>query len=293
MKDAKYILLFLLSISLLFSATDKSLVLAQNDSEPTSFKNVQLWINPEYDDPRLLVMLEGKIDGVEAPARVRFLVPKAAEMYSAGSMDAQGVYSGGPPDRQPSGIPGWDEISYEVKTDTFRVEYYDSIILGNPEKSISYDFRCLYPISGLEVIVQQPRKASDFTAKPAGQGFVDNHGFNSFQYTYAGLDEGLPLHFDITYKKSDRRPSLDITDSDGVSTVAAIIAIVVLAVVIVGFFWLRSRSVLSSRAERRRLVKSTTTPRSAAGQAKPRFCTQCGKPLEGSYKFCPYCGAKP
>ncbi len=112
----------LVAISLLFITADIPLALAQTENEPDGFKNVTLWIYPEFDDPRLLVMLEGQIVGVQVPATVRFLVPSAAEMYSAGSMNAQGQYSGGPPRREPSAIAGWDEISYEVTTDTFRIE---------------------------------------------------------------------------------------------------------------------------------------------------------------------------
>ena len=97
MKNISRMLILLLAASLLFVAVGKSLVSAQDENVPTGFQNVQLWVNPEYDDPRLLVMLEGQIVGTQPPAEVRFLVPSAAEMYSAGSMDAQGRYSGGPP----------------------------------------------------------------------------------------------------------------------------------------------------------------------------------------------------
>ena len=157
-------------------------------NEPESYSNVKLWIYPEYDDPRLLVMLEGQIEGTEPPAEVQFLVPSAAEMYSAGSMDTQGNYSGGPPARKPSSIPGWDEISYQVTTDTFRVEYYDPIIFGNPEKTISYMFRTLYPMSEMEIIVQEPTGATDFTVSPDGDRFVDVAGFNSHLYRFSDFD---------------------------------------------------------------------------------------------------------
>ena len=68
-------------------------------------------------------MLQGQIEGVEPPVVVRFLVPSEAEMYSAGSMDALGQYTGGPPNRESSSIPGWDEINYEVTTNTFQSPY--------------------------------------------------------------------------------------------------------------------------------------------------------------------------
>ncbi|HJX13794.1 MAG TPA: zinc ribbon domain-containing protein [Dehalococcoidales bacterium] len=298
MKIQKSVLVLLILVGLVLPLAVPSAALAQTGEEPTGFQNVWLKIYPEYDDPRLLVMMQGKIEGVTAPAKVRFLVPAAAEMYSAGSMDAQGVYSGGPPDRKASDIPGWDEISYTVKTDTFRVEYYDPIILGNPEKSISYEFRWLYPISGLDVYFQEPRRAADFTVSPPGRA-ISFEGFNAIHYSYGGLDDEPPLRFDITYTRSDRRPSLEITDGGGtMSSTAAIVAGVILVIVVVGFFWFRRKPAPRARADRRRATRSTAAPRPASrpapgpGQVKARFCTGCGQPVESNARFCAHCGAK-
>ncbi len=292
LKRAGYILMFFLAASLLFAAAGKSVALAQNANEPTGFKNVKLWIYPEYDDPRLLVMLEGQIAGVPAPAEVRFLVPSAAEMYSAGSIDAQGKYSGGPPQRESSSIPGWDEISYEVTTDIFRVEYYDPIIFGQPDKTISYEFRWLYPIADLEVVVQEPRHASNFSVVPAGQAFVDSEGFNSYRYNYSGLNDGPPLHFEIAYTKSDTNPSLAVGGSGtSSSSLVVIIAVVLVVLAAGGFFWLR-RPRPKTRAARRQSARDAAARVAKGNKPKARFCSQCGQPIEGSERFCPYCGAK-
>ncbi|MFH1647674.1 MAG: hypothetical protein ABID71_08340, partial [Chloroflexota bacterium] len=256
MKIQKSVLVLLIVVGLILPFAVPLAALAQDGEEPTGFRNVWLKIYPEYDDPRLLVMMQGKIEGVTAPARVRFLVPAAADMYSAGSMDAQGVYSGGPPDQKPSEIPGWQEISYVVKTDTFRMEYYDPIILGNPEKSISYEFRWLYPISGLDVYVQEPRASDNFTVSPLGQT-TSFEGFTAMYYSYTNLVDEQPLRFDITYTRSDRRPSLEISgggggagDGGGMSSTAAIVAGVILVIVVVGFFWFRRKPAPRSRADR-------------------------------------------
>ena len=294
MKHTSRIFVLFLAASLLFITIGISPVLAQNENEPTGFENVQLWVFPEYDDPRLLVMLEGQIMGTEPPAEVRFLVPSAAAMYSAGSKDAQGQYTGGPPQREPSSIPGWDEISYEVQTDTFRVEYYDPIIIGQPDKSISYEFRWLYPISALQVIVQEPRTATNYSVSPAGNTFVDNQGFTSYLYNYFDLDTEAPLQFYITYTKSDTRPSLAIVDTGTAGSLLTVVVIIVVGIVVVGvFLWVR-KSRPRTRAERRQLARNTTARRPADNQEQPkaRFCSQCGKPIEGSHKFCPHCGVK-
>lgn len=280
----RYVLLVIISvISLGWGGLSQAL--AQTDTEPTGFKNVTLWVNPEYDDPRLLMMLEGKIVGASAPVRVRFLVPSAAEMYSAGSKDAQGKYSGGPPDRKASTIPGWDEISYELKTDTFRVEYYDPAIPSQPDKKIAYDFHTLYPISDLRVAIQQPRKATDFTVTPNGAVGTDSEGFAVRLYNYTNLDAGASLHFDIAYTRTDSKPSLS-TNTAGSSTRPLIVGGTIAALAIIVFVVLQIKK-----------NRPSPVPRSAGRTAsrrnvKGRFCSQCGQPVTGQERFCAHCGNK-
>ena len=286
-------LILLTVIILIFVAIPASGALAQSANEPTGFKNVQLWIYPEYDDPRLLVMLEGQIVGAQTPAEVRFLVPAKAQMYSAGSKDAQGQYTGGPPHREPSAIfPGWDEISYEVTSETFRVEYYDHIIIGQPDKTISYEFRWLYPIADIYVTVQEPRASSDFVVIPQGQAFVESDGFTAYSYHYSDLDTEPPLQFEINYTKSDPSPSLSLEEKSASSPLPIIIIPVVVAIFIVGgFFWMRKPRP-KTRAARRQLSRTTERKSPEARQTEARFCTQCGQPIEGSHRFCPHCGSK-
>ncbi len=292
MKNTCRILIFFVAVCLFLIAADIPEVLAQAEREPTGFTNVHLWVYPEYDDPRLLVMLEGQIAGVEPPASVRFLVPSAAEMYSAGSMDAQGQYSGGPPQRAPSSIPGWDEISYEVTTDTFRVEYYDPIIMGRPDKTISYEFRWLYPISDLTVIIQEPRRSSDFSVLPGGETFTDDQGFASHLYKYRDLDNQPPLSFEISYTKSDPDPSLSIEGNGSTSPLLVVIIAVGLCVVFVaGFLWIM-KSKPKTRAQRRYAARDAPAPEYKGRRPARRFCSQCGQRVEGPSRFCPHCGAK-
>ena len=263
--------------------------------EPAGFRNVKLWVYPEFDDPRLLVMLEGQIDGATPPATVRFLVPAAAQMYSAGSMDAQGKYSGGPPRREASSLPGWDEISYEVTTDIFRVEYYDSIIAGQANKTISYDFRYLYPITNLSAFVQVPKAATDFVVAPAGREYIDASGFTVYQYDFPALiPVDPPIHFDVSYRKAEAAPSVGTPPASakgGSNSLTIAVIAGVVAVVAVGGFLLMRKARPANRAARRQAARNAPS-RPTAGSQPARFCTQCGKPLKGSPTYCPNCGKK-
>ncbi|MFH1382912.1 MAG: zinc-ribbon domain-containing protein [Chloroflexota bacterium] len=296
----RHLLLLFAIVASLASSTYLQPVYAQADNEPAGFKNVTLWVNPEYDDPRLLVMLEGQIVGATAPVPVSFLVPAGAEMFSAGSMDAQGRYSGGPPDRTASSIPGWDEISYELQADTFRVEYYDPIIIGQPDKTISYDFRWRYPISDLKVVVQEPKASTNFMVSPEGTNSIDVEGFPVYLYDYANLGkDDPPLHFDIAYTKTDPNPSLDnpvlnsgnTTTGTGSSTTGLILGIVIGAIVAGGFVWILLSKNKPARAPVR-AVKNGQTGTVKSRTRRRRFCSRCGQPIENPSQFCPHCGHK-
>ena len=282
MKLRYLILLAVAMVSLALGGSVQS-ALAQSDNETVRFKNVDLWVNPEYDRPTLLVMLEGDIDGVEPPVQVRFMVPAAAEMYSAGSLTGRGGqgYTGGPPDRVASDIPGWDEISYELQTDIFRVEYYDTSISGQSDKTISYDFRTISPISNLNVAVQQPKNSSKFTVTPAGNAGTDGEGYRINTFFFNNVTPGAPLHFDIAYSKGGTNTGL-------------IMGLILGAIVVGGvILWM-----LKSR--QRRYVPVRSSGRQSKGYSRQtssknlgkRFCTLCCEPAGASDKFCPSCGGK-
>ena len=301
-RDRSKILASVAIFTLLLLAFEPIQAYAQD--EPESYSNVRLWIYPEYDDPRLLVMLEGRIDGTEPPAEVKFLVPATAEMYSAGSMDAQGNYSGGPPDRKSSSITGWDEISYQVTSDTFRVEYYDPIIFGNPDKTISYMFRTVYPMPDIEIIIQEPISATDFMVSPEGDKFVDVAGFNSYSYLYTNLEPLTIIQFDITYTRTAAVPSLSLYgeaispsqtasgENETSNNIWIVIILTVVTVIIIAAFVWRRRTAPVTRAERRRITRKDDKRELRGSTPTPKFCSQCGNPVDSTHKFCPSCGTK-
>ena len=290
----RYLVLLAVAVLGLAFGRQPEAALAQTDNQTPAFKNVTLWLNPEYDDPRLLVMMEGKLASGTAPVQVSFLVPESAEMYSAGSKDAQGRYSGGPPDRKASTTterPGWDVISYTLKTDTFRVEYYAPLIQGYPDKTVSYDFHTISPISDLRVYVQQPKKSTNFTVTPKGSAGADDEGFTVYSSSYTNLNAETSLHFDIVYTREETKPALSSPSSVGSSNYSYVWWILGVLVVGGAIVWFLK----SQQAERVPVSGKRRERRQAARQRRSsgnRFCTNCGQPLDASDKFCPSCGDK-
>ena len=265
-------------------------------SEPTGFKDVVLTIYPEYDDPlrlgypTILVMLDGQIEGVEPPATVRFLVPRDAVMYSAGSGPRES-YVGGPPNRKVSDIEGWDEISYDLRTSYFVVEYY-APIQTSPDKAFSASLIPLYPIDGLTAIAQEPRQATNFSVAPQSQAirqrqYVDAQGFNIHEYSYGTMDSRQQVSFSIAYTKENPAPSLDITA--GASSAGLIIGAGIAAALLIGtLVYLARKRSSSRRPDKRQASGKPQTKKSG----RARFCAKCGARREDSGRFCPQCGTK-
>lgn len=320
-----------IALSVAVSAFGGLAVQAQ-EGEAEELTNVRLWLYPEYDDARLLLMMEGEVMGVDPPATIRFLVPSGAEMFAAGWLQGPGqtnTYKGGPPERKPSSIPGWDEISYEMQTGTFRMEYYHDAIVGSPDKTIQYELRPLYPISDLTVYVQEPRASSNYQVEGQGtsrkvltDGFQNEFPAHLFSYLDVPADE--VMSFDISYTRSDPTPSGESaplsndsgTPAEGTGSgngLAIGIAVAALAGLGVGAYWVyqNRQARASTRASRRRAAtraaaraarrQARARPRAAPspqrdkvqqGGRKPRFCTSCGEALESGVRFCPGCGSR-
>lgn len=297
-----YRLVWGITLALLVAVLVTPAGLVAAEAEPTSVSDVRVSVFPEFDDPRLLIMIQGTVDGVTPPATVRFLVPDSAEMYSAGSMDAQGNYdnpTGGPPRREPSEILGWDEISYEVVTPIFRVEYYAPLIIGSPDKTISYDFYTRYDINGLDISVQEPSNSRNFRVLPESSAKSTEFGLNVLLYDYDSLPAGDALRFDISYTRSDPNPSLDSAPLNSapaapVSTGGGDAGLItggitggLLIVALIAYL-------LFGRGGNRKPARARAASRGAA-QAKAKsatkYCRQCGRQIEKSARFCQYCGA--
>ena len=247
----------------------------------------------------MLVIITGDVDGVAAPATVRFLVPSAAEMYSAGSIDDVGVYSGGPPDRESSSLEGWDEISYEITSDTFRVEYYAPIIIGETDKTISYEFYSLYPISDLTVYLQEPLSSSNYSVSPSSNDVFKTEDpfseveFKFHRYYYSGLDADDPLSFKITYTKLDPDDSMTIADKGSGINMYLIVGVSLGACVLIAagiYFAFRIRS--GRRIKQKYNDRNAQIRKAEDKSLRGRYCSKCGHRLNDADRFCPNCGVK-
>lgn len=287
---------------------------AQNDGLTIARASLRLW--PEYDDPGLLVIFAGNFsDGTAFPRDVSFPLPAGARNIQTAYPDATGGLL------IAASETNAEQVTYkQLPTASFHLEYYlDRQPSGN-QREIRYLFQAPYPIAMLEVSVQQPARATDFSMTPASEtSFVGDDGLTYFTFNRANLAAGDKIEIVFRYTKTDSgvsRPQLAVTNpaltpaASGQPAVAqpsdasigawlpwALIGIGAVSLLALLAYWLlwQRRPAVAQTSVRPAPVKAPARPTSAAAADAPAgkaaFCTQCGHPFRPDDRFCAQCGA--
>jgi mono/diheme cytochrome c family protein len=295
-------------------------------SAPTTdlvMARLRLSIWPEYDDPRVLIMLRGEMTPRQAfPASITLPIPKGAEIIGAGMISEQNELLLHPHQVLPGDTQ--DTLQLNLPVPRFFVEfYYNPFTTSGAEKRFVYPAPTTYPIELFEVDIQQPLKATAFTLDPAPmERMTDNQGFTYHQFTYRDVGKGQSQIFTIAYIKTVTTPSVSKqqptpqptekarTRSDNTLVVLSILAGAIL--LFAGCAWLIQRS-------QRQHMPTTTAPAPSVpmsdtllallrDDAQPQetaradvppmlsqtkainFCANCGRKLLPDDRFCSECG---
>lgn len=279
---------------------------------------LRLW--PEYDDPGLLVIFGGEFaEGATFPLTVAIPVAAEARNVQATYEDAAGSLL-----NRPFEITDGN-LTYELPSAAFHIEYYVDRAPSSNERSISYTFQAPYAINSLRVSVQQPARSTDFSLTPAAES--QQQGTDGLTYhviNRTGVAAGEQLQITINYTKTDTdlsAPLLSVAQGGGTTDQAAAVSPiaqttslatllpwlliglgVVLLAAIVAYWLLSQRRAAAlpveapAAPERRVRAKGygpgpqrVVTARPETGG--PAFCTNCGNALESNDRFCSQCGA--
>lgn len=285
---------------------------------------LRLSIWPEYDDPRVLVMLRGELTPRQAfPARIVLPIPKGAEIIGAGMISDQEELLLHPH----KVVPGeaQDSLELQLPVPRFFVEFYYAPFPGTDSaRRFAYAAPTTYPITVFEVDIQQPLQATGFVVEPAPmERSTDDKGFTYHQFVAHNVDPGQNLTYTIAYTKASNTPSVPKqTPAPQPSTAAKpppapttsprVISLALLGgavLLFVGWAWLTRASraqtpVPTTSAPAGSLTETflaliqaeeqpaDTVPQSAGPTPEPpvHFCTQCGRKLAPEDRFCAGCG---
>ena len=282
---------------------------------------LRLSIWPEYDDPRVLIMLRGEMTPRQAfPASVTLPIPKGAAIIGAGMISEQNELLLHPHQVLPG--DSQDTLQLNLPVPRFFVEfYYNPVAASGPEKRFVYPAPTTYPIEVFEVDIQQPLKATAFTIDPTPtERTTDKEGFTYHQFTFRDVGKGQKQTFTIAYTKTATTPSVTKQPSTSQpaekararsdSTLVSLGIFAGAILLFVGGAWLMQRS-------QRQSMPATTSPMPSASKsdtliallqedAQPQetagvsptlqqtrtinFCANCGRKLLPDDRFCSACG---
>ena len=284
---------------------------------------LRLSIWPEYDDPRVLIMLRGEMTPRQAfPASITLPIPKGVEIIGAGMISEQNELLLHP--HQVLSGDTHDTLQLNLPVPRFFVEfYYNAFTTTGSEKRFAYPAPTTYPIELFEVDVQQPLKATAFTLDPAPmERITDNQGFTYHQFTYRDVGKGQSQTFTIAYTKTATTPSVAKQQptpqptekararSDNTLVVLSIFAGTIL--LFAGCAWFMQRSqrphMPTTTAPAPSVSMSDTLLALVRDDAQPQepeiadvppmlpqtrvinFCASCGRKLLQDDRFCSGCG---
>jgi hypothetical protein len=317
MSHGKRYIITITLVGFLISGLFSSTVAAE---EPAGLENVDILVYPEYDDPRLLIIVSGHLpEDTPLPATLTMLLPSNAVINAAAYMTEERQLVDASPFLGSSDIPGWDRASFNVESTIFQFEYYHDIIEGLPDKTISFEYRFAYPVGGLVLVAQQPLNATSYVVTPTQQEIVsDIEGFQYYRTSIERLEAEEPVQLQVSYNKADSAPSVNPADLAGPeqtqSTQGNLNTDQTLLLVVggSGLLAVLAAIVIISRRRRSAPAPSRTQGRARARQNRGRgsrgqaarsqvatddapsqttnFCRHCGNRLHEDAVFCPQCG---
>ncbi|MDP4027413.1 MAG: hypothetical protein Q8P42_00365 [Gallionella sp.] len=187
-------------------------------TENLSIGRMKVAIMPEYDDPSVLAIYDGKFEEVPTyPIKTSFLIPKGSVISDACSLSHEGqhfcqLY-------RTVNRGDHDEVSLLLPYPNFYLSFHTPRLdIETEKKEWTYLIKSNHPVKTLEVDIQQPLRSTDFNVTPPGSAIHSGtsdaisviKGFNHFVYKFEGIAKGQENAFKIAYLKSDPNPSVDI-----------------------------------------------------------------------------------
>lgn len=224
--------ILLLVVAVLFSFQVPVFAATVDSMELKNFY-VDVW--PEYDDPRVLVIYKGTFVNntgktVKAGEKVSFNIPSGAEIGMACETDANyGAHACQPYETEdvkgPDGKVDYVVLSWKTTKDVepgqeypVFLEFYYNPIEGQVDKVINYEFKPSAKIATLNLLIQQPLKATNFKLEPAAPTSGKSGDFTNYYYSYSNVKQDDKFDIKISYTKNDSNPSVQKTENGGAGT---------------------------------------------------------------------------
>jgi hypothetical protein len=287
---------------------------AQDPAAVLEFLEVELW--PDFDQPALLVLMTGAFSNdVSLPATITLPLPEEATIHAVARVNAADEWIDMDYVDSISG-----QITLVVDDPGFHIEYYIPYESDGDLRQVTFRWLADMDVNQLLTKFQEPSSATDVTLSPeAMRALIGAYDLRYHEIEGQAVPAGIPYVLEASYRMV--RPELsaealdiqqapppvsapavtqqgvDGSDSSDFSwpmVLAAAVAVLAFAVVA----WLiysgqnRKRRVIKPRpaARTRRRQSPAGAGKSTSRGTSPKFCHECGQPLDPADKFCRNCG---
>ncbi len=316
MKNARPITAFILVIA--FFAVFLGTAHAQN---PTDLDQLVIKFWPEYDDPRLLVIIDGKL--TNPGSELRIPIPQDAQLNAVASADNTGRLLTNDW-REEKGANGERILVMTPQFPAFRVEYYAPLVINGDQRIIDFELpagflnaknasiEALLPPSSKEVELDPPADEQGPTQDEAhlfqrALGEVEDQAIRQ-KITYVNPSGALTVPettastgtmLQATPAPVEEPPAAKSSGSS-LNPWILLLGAAALALIVGGAvgLWLtrdKDEEDIPARppSPKRKSKKKTTSVRTQPAQSNlDRYCRNCGKEFGPDDRYCRYCGAK-
>jgi len=317
MKNTRLIATLILAIAILtlLSGTTQ----AQN---PTELDWIVLKFWPEYDDPRLLVIIDGQL--AQPDTELRLPIPQEAELNAVATADNTGrLLTNDWTEEQ--GPNGERVLVMTPQYPAFRIEYYAPLAINGDQRIIDFELPAGFVHAkegNIEVLLPPTSKEVELDP-PADEQNPDQDGAHLFQRALGEVKD-QPIRQKITYANPSGALTVpetnDTTGSLLQATPAAteapaaeekgsrlpgdlwiwLLGALALLLIVGGAagLWLtRDKAEEAPLPERPSAPKRRPKKKSHLASAQPqgnldRFCRNCGREFGPEDRYCRYCGTK-
>jgi len=306
----RWFAVFALIVSLCIPATVRAESPAITQQAQVAIQNLEIDIWPEYDRPGVLVIYRITLAStVKLPADLTLRIPLTAGQPSAvAEQTANGLFNVQYDNTAKDGA--YQLVRFTTTLPQLQVEYYDpGLSVNGSTRSFNFRWPGDYPVTDLQVKVQQPRTASKLALAPqTGTSGMGSDGLLYFNVPIGKVNSGDTFELNISYQKND-----DIlTQSAAFESVTPVVPaptgpasqfninqslpwlLGVLGLLLIGggiFWYMRAGNFAKSApAASHRHARAASSEDQAAGQAA--FCHQCGKKSGTGDVFCRSCGTR-
>jgi hypothetical protein len=301
----RFLFILVLALSWAFLAAS-----AQAQDTPV-LSNLEISLWPEFDQPEMLIIYRGLFAAdTPLPLPVEFSIPASVGQPTAVAYVGEG---GQRLNQQYTTRVDGDSliVSFELSTLGFQLEYYAALPVDSAgQRDFAYSYVADYPISALNLEIQEPPSAQAFVVDPApGLVTQESDGLTHHFVEVGSLAQGETRSWTVTYQKADSALTIESLapapaptaaasplgeETNGSSVVIFIVAFFALIAVGGGAFWLGRRTQPAQQAPPpsiRRSKRRGSGGRSSERIEETSFCHQCGTSLRFDAVFCHACGA--